>query len=126
MTLYLEQTPKGPRVKVSNSNLQYQLDIQGDAWVFRYDYIRESPDKHPSNHLHIRGQLTEECLGNKQALEHVHFPTDRVSFESVIRLLIEQFRVPANSPPEIWRPMLAESEALFMQIAHKSLSGPSR
>jgi hypothetical protein len=126
MTLFLENTAKGPRVKVAGSSIQYQFDKGGDSWVFRYDYNREAPDKNPSAHLHVRGCLTEQCLGNKQALEHIHFPTDRVSFETVIRLVIEQFNVLPHNPAEIWRPLLAESEVLFLQIAHKSLSGPVR
>lgn len=125
MTLFLEKTDKGPRVKVAGSKYQYQLDRQGDAWIFRYDYARESPNQYPSNHLHIRGTLTEKCLAEKQLLEHIHFSTDRVSFESVIRLLIEQFNIRPNNPPEIWRAVLAESERLFKEIAHKSLSGPT-
>jgi len=125
MTLFREETEKGPRIKVASSRYQYQLDTLGEAWVFRYDYARESPNQHPSNHLHIRGTLTENCLAEKQLLEHIHFSTDRVSFESIIRLLIEQFGIVPNSPQEIWRPMLTESERLFKDIAHKSLSGPS-
>jgi hypothetical protein len=126
MTLFREETDKGPRIKVASSRYQYQLDKDGDAWVFRYDYARESPNQHPSNHLHIRGKLTENCLAEKQLLEDIHFNTDRVSFESIIRLLIEQFGIVPNSPQEIWRPMLTESERLFKEIAHKSLSGPAR
>lgn len=126
MTLFLEKTDRGPRVKVAGSKFQYQLDNVGDAWIFRYDYARESPNQYPSNHLHIRGTLTEQCLAGKQLLEQIHFSTDRVSFESVIRLLIEEFGVVPNSPQDIWRQMLAESERLFKEIAHKSLSGPAR
>ncbi len=126
ITLFLTKTDQGPRVKVESSNFQYQMDMGGERWIFRYDYIREPPDPHPSAHVHVRGTLTEQCLAPRQALEDVHFPTSRVSIESVIRLLIEQFNLSPNNPPEVWRPLLAESEALFMQIAHKSISGPSR
>jgi hypothetical protein len=113
-------------VKVASSSFQYQLDEEGDSWVFRYDYVRQPPDPHPAAHVHVRGSLAEQCLRDKQALEDIHFPTQRVSLESVIRLLIEQFNVSAHQPSEIWRPLLAESEALFLEIAHKSLSGPAR
>ena len=98
---------------------------EGDRWIFRYDYNRESPDQHPTAHLHVRGSLSENCLAADLALERIHFSTNRISIEAVIRLLIEQFNMTSNSPPEIWRPLLAESEALFLQIAHKSLSGPA-
>lgn len=125
ITLYLTKTDQGLRVKVQNSSFQYQIDSQGDRWIFRYDYVREPPDPHPSAHVHVRGTLTEPCLASKQSLEDVHFPTNRVSIESVIRLLIEQFNLPPNNAPEVWRPLLAESETLFMKIAHKPISGPS-
>jgi hypothetical protein len=126
MTLFWVSTRDGDRVKVETSNFQYQMDKLGDRWICRYDYIREAPDQHPSTHLHVRGSLTEDCLSGDSPLERIHFPTNRVSIEAVIRLLIEQFKVPANYPEEIWRPLLAETEAAFMQIAHKSLSGPAR
>lgn len=122
--LVLHQTKDGPRVKVESSVFQYQMDKDTDRWIFRYDYVREPPEPHPSAHVHIRGNLAEPCLQDKQSLDDVHFPTNRVSLESVIRLLIEQFNVPPNNPSSIWRPLLAQTEALFLDIAHKSLSGP--
>jgi hypothetical protein len=67
---------------------------------------------------HVNGN----CLEEKQLPEHIHFSTDRVSFESIIRLPIEQFGIVPNSPSEIWRPMLTESERLFKEIAYR----PSR
>jgi hypothetical protein len=57
-------------------------------------------------------------------LSRIHFPTDRISFEAVIWLLIDQFGVPASESADVWRPLLAESEALFLGIRHRSLSGP--
>lgn len=126
ITLYIESTDKGPRLKVKNSNIQYQMDNDGDHWIFRYDYNRESPGSRPSSHFHIRGSLSEECLQNDEVLERLHFPTNRVSLEAVIRLLIEEFHVPSHSSPEVWRSLLAESEAAFLEIAHRSISGPDR
>lgn len=125
-TLVLRHTEDGPRVKVESSVFQYQMDKDNDRWIFRYDYLRKPPEPHPSAHVHVRGNLTESCLQDIQCLDDVHFPTNRVSIESVIRLLIEQFNVPSNTPPSIWRPLLAESETQFLSIAHRSLSGPTR
>jgi len=125
MRLFLTTTTDGPRVKVESSSFQYQMDKEGDRWIFRYDYVRSAPDQHPSAHVHVRGDLTEPCLAAKQGLEDVHFPTQRVSLESVLHLLIEQFKAPAHHPSEIWRPLLAQSEALFLEIAHKPLSAPA-
>jgi hypothetical protein len=127
MNLYLENTPDGPRVKVSQSSLQYQVDRGGGQWIFRYDYLRQPPDPHPSTHLHVRGRLLEpECLPAHLALEDIHFPTQRMSIEAVIRLLVEQFGLPTAEEPDVWRAALAESEAAFHQIAHRSVSGPER
>lgn len=124
--LFFEDTPEGRRAKVKASSFQYQLDREGDRWVFRYDYLREPPAPHPAMHLQICGALTERCLPDDVPLERVHFPTQRISLEAVIRLLIEQFGVPSNQPPEIWRPILAESEAAFLETAHRPLLGPER
>lgn len=124
--LFFEDTPQGQRAKVKASSFQYQLDRAGDRWVFRYDYLRQPPAPHPAMHLQIRGTLTEQCLPGDVLLERVHFPTQRISLEAVIRLLIEQFRVPTNQHAEIWRPVLAESEAAFLEIAHRTISGPER
>ena len=119
--LYREEATEGPRVKVSTSSFQYQLDATGDQWVFRYDYLRTPPDPHPASHLQIRGSLTHVP---EIQMKDVHFPTHRVSLEAVIRLLIEEFRVPPRRESEFWRAVLAESEAVFMKIHHRSLSGP--
>jgi len=119
IALYREDTPQGPRVKVRASSFQYQRDPDGERWIFRYDYLRNPPERYPACHLQVRGTLIE--TGDVQ---RVHFPTHRVSLEAVIRLLIEEFNVPPRTPPEFWRPLLAESEAIFLDIAHQSLSGP--
>lgn len=110
LKLYLE----GSRLKVKTSSFQYQLDPEGEKWVFRYDYLREPPEPHPAAHLQIRGGLIEACLPDARALERVHFPTHRVSLEAVIRLLVEEFAVPTSEPRHVWRPVLAESESAFL------------
>lgn len=124
--LFFEDTPGGRRAKVKMSSFQYQMDRDGEAWIFRYDYVREPPAPHPAMHLQIRGTLDERCLPDDRPLERIHFPTQRISLEAVIRLLIEQFGTPARQPPEVWRPLLAETEAAFLAIAHRTLSGPDR
>lgn len=118
ITLYVAPPSENLRLKVEESSFQYQTDRDGKNWVFRYDYLRKPPHQYPGAHLQIRGTLSEDVLGQGR-LEKVHFPTWRIPFESVIRLLADQFRVPCNSPPELWRPVLAESERAFAEIAHK-------
>jgi hypothetical protein len=124
--LFFEDTPQGRRAKVKMSSFQYQLDSKGERWIFRYDYVREPPAPHPAMHLQIRGTLKERRRPDEPALERIHFPTHRVSLEAVIRLLIEQFGTPAREPPEVWRALLAQTEAAFLAIAHRTLSGPAR
>ena len=126
MSLYLAPHEGGTRLKVEKSVYQYQLDQDGERWIFRYDYLRHATEPHPAAHLQIRGALIEGTVAPvRETLDRVHFPTGRVSLEAVIRLLVEQFGVRTNEESEIWRPVLAESERVFEEIAHRPLSGPS-
>lgn len=124
IVLYLEKVGSGTRLKVDEASYQYQLDIAGEQWIFRYDYLRNPPSPHPASHLQIRGGLTEEILPPRVLLERIHFPVGRLSLEAVIRLLIEQFGLESRERPEVWRPVLAETERSFTQIAHRVISGP--
>lgn len=127
VSIVLDREPHdgGYRLKVEQASYQYQSDEGGDGWVFRYDYRRQPTDPHPATHLQVRGSLVEDVPLHRGVLERVHFPTGRVPIEAVIRLLIEQFAVPTNTASEVWRRVLAESERLFEEIAHRPLSGPS-
>lgn len=118
------EAPKG-RLKVVKSSFQYQADQDGDEEMWRYDYLRQpGGDPHPQAHLNIHGTLNHHPLG--RSLEKIHFPTNRISIEAVIRLLIEQFGVPTKHEASVWRPVLTCSEQAFAEIAHRPLSGPDR
>ncbi|MBI4602712.1 MAG: hypothetical protein HY721_12210 [Planctomycetes bacterium] len=121
VTLFIDRETK--RLVVSKSRYQYQLDKEGARWVFRYEYLRDPKDKHPASHLHVRGTLAEDCLPPHETLEHLHFPTDRVSLEAVIRLLADHFRVPCSETEEVWRPVLLESEAPFVAMDREERPG---
>jgi hypothetical protein len=136
--LFIENTPNGKRVKVSDSAYQYQADADPDTknWIFRYDYIRDpsamykgsQPYPYPQAHLQINAELVVgDIRPPKGSLAHVHFPTRRMPFEGIIRLLAEaeQFGVPCADPPEVWRPLLATAEAEFLAIAHDAPLGPA-
>lgn len=118
MSLYREPGPAGTRPKVEKSGMQYQADAEGERWIFRYDYLRHPPDPHPAAHVQVRGTLAEPVLA-AAPLARVHFPTMRVSLEAVIRLLAEDFKVPCRTAPDVWRPVLAASEAAFLAILHR-------
>jgi hypothetical protein len=128
-SLKLDEVPNAPsKLRVYTAVYQYQLDVEGERWVFRYEYLRLPEDPHPSSHLHVRGVLAEHehCLADGETLERIHFPTGRITLEAVIRCLIEQFAVPTTEDAEIWRPLLTESETAFDRIAHRPASGPAQ
>lgn len=130
MTLFVEHTGSGDRLKVSTASFQYQAEADPgtDAWIFRYDYLRDSAgDPHPQSHLQVNAELiVPDTLPMHRPLARVHFPTRRMPLEGVIRLLAEQFDVPTAQPPEYWRPLLAEAERAFLTIAHDPPLGPGR
>lgn len=113
------------KLKTISSNVQYQLRADDDeSWVFRYEYFRRAPNQYAPGHIHIRGTPhQQECLPGRKPLEDVHFPTGRVTLESIIRLLIDDFGIPANEDPEVWRPLLHETEQTFIKIARQPVSG---
>jgi len=119
--LYLAPHPGGTRLKVRKSSYQYQVDQDGQQEVFRYDYLREpGEDPHPTAHLNVHGSLDAAgVLPAGATLARVHFPTDRISLEAVLRLLAQDFGVPCAERPEVWRPVLTESETAFREIAHR-------
>jgi hypothetical protein len=119
--LYIAPPAEQHRLKVAQSSFQYQLDREGDRWVFRYDYLRIPPDLHPAAHLQINGRLAEESLQPARPLSRIHFPTSRVSLEAVIRLLADEFGTPSGTEHDVWRPVLSETERAFLQIAHYPL-----
>jgi hypothetical protein len=126
-TLFLDRgDERGPLLKVRESSYQYQDDPNGDGWIFRYDYLRDPvAGSHPQAHLQLRADLvTPGVLPRSLLLERIHFPTGRMALEGVIRLLAEEFGVPCNEPPWVWRPVLAEAEQAFLEVAHWPLSGP--
>jgi len=121
INLVLENTTDGYRLKVVKSAFQYQIDKAGDQWIFRYDYLRHAGAQIPPGHLQLRADPVENCLEGGQTLERIHFPTSRVSLESIIRMLIRDFHVPPNASMDIWHPILKDSEHAFFEIARKAV-----
>lgn len=120
VSLYLDPHEAGTRLKVSKSSYQYQCDADGQQEVFRYDYLRQPGDQHPSAHLNLHAALLQPgVLTDGRTLARVHFPTDRVSLEAVLRLLVQDFGVPAATDRQVWAPVLACSEMEFRKIAHR-------
>jgi hypothetical protein len=114
-------------LKVTTSIYQYQSDLEGHAWIFRYEYARHPSDPHPPTHFHVRGRLVEDCLREGETLERIHFPAStRVSLEAVIRLLIDQFHVRSTLRRNDWRKLVTQTEREFLRIAHRAISGRAR
>lgn len=128
ISLHVEDTEHGRRLKASQSTFQYQAAAEPDTpdWIFRYDYLRDPRGSYPPAHLQINADLlVGGVLPEIRPLGRIHFPTDRVPLEGVIRLLAEDFAVPCAQPPEVWRPVLAEAEKIFKEIAHRPAFGPA-
>lgn len=126
VALYINEAKPDGYLRASLSKYQYQTDRPGkNNWIFRYEYKRDPGDsRHPAAHLHVNGDPRCGDMKCGRELRAIHFYTGRPTVESTIRLLIEQFEVPANSPAEIWRPALEESERGFLDVAHRPALGP--
>jgi hypothetical protein len=98
------------KLKTLSSNIQYQTEKAEDSWIFRYEYFRYAPPRYvyAPGHLHVRGSH-----------EDIHFPTGRVTIESIIRMLAYDFKVPTNEDVEVWEPLLQQTEETFIKIARQ-------
>lgn len=103
---------------------QFRVTADPDGWRVHtegYVYVLEDDGSHElvSYHWHPRSEVSSVGTPHMHVpaqtalhdLHHAHFPTGRVSFESVIRFAIEEFGVVplAND----YRQRLAEAEARF-------------
>jgi hypothetical protein len=110
---------------VRKSAFQYQEHRDDKtSWIFRYDYLRQPPEREPGAHLQINGSLARAVLPEDKPLGRVRFPTMRVSLEAIIRLLVEEFGVPCNESVNVWRPALDQTERVFFGIQHLPLRSP--
>jgi hypothetical protein len=117
------------KLKTLSSSIQYQnVDSEDEqSWVFRYEYSRFARDHYAPGHLHVRATPRgPECLVGNLLMEDVHFPTGRVTLEGIIRLLIDDFGVGANEDEDVWRPLLHETEQVFINIARQPQAPPGR
>jgi hypothetical protein len=122
VALWLADTDEGRRLKVSDSSYQYQADADGEREIFRFDYLRQPHRSEPAAHLNLYADLVvPEVLPAGKRHSRVHYPTGRVPIEAVIRLLADDYGVPCGEPEDVWRPVLAASEAAFREIAHQPL-----
>jgi hypothetical protein len=111
-SLYVEQQydlvkapgERGPW-KVSTLAYRYRIDsAAGNELVLWHWHPKDRegrPNRYPDPHLHAQvGELTG-----------LHLPTDRVSLEAIVRLLLDGFEVQPRR--DDWVDVLAASEAAF-------------
>jgi hypothetical protein len=120
----LDTTGDEGYLRVLKSSFQYSTTGERADWVFRYDFLRSPDNDYPGAHLQVNGDLVEMAGRPDRHLPDLHFPVGRVSLEGVVRLLVEQFDVPANETEDVWRPVLSLCEREFLKRAHQPLSGP--
>ena len=113
------------KLKTLSSSIQYQRGPTDDSWVFRYEYSRLATNHYAPGHFHVRA-VPIEPVALSRNLEDVHFPTGRVTLESIIRLLIDDFGIAAAEPEEVWRPLLFETETAFLTIARQPQAARER
>ncbi len=103
---YVIDLDRHSRPSVVSSKIQYQLSADPDNWqeIFRYEFSRPTAagnddkntlDTPPPSHFQIHAKLDEQknVTLYKLELKRQHFPCGRVSIESIIRLLIRDFKI---------------------------------
>ena len=114
-------TPRGITTAASGKINQAHQPTRSGATSSRRAGASASRRSHPvavQINAGFRGQAVPAV-----DLHRVHFPTGRMPLEGVIRLLADQFGVPCAEDASTWRPVLAETERAFLDIAHMPLSG---
>jgi len=124
-SLYVEQQydlvevpgERGPW-KVSTLAYRYRIDsAAGDElalWHWHPKDRQDRPHRYPHPHLHAQ---VEQLAG-------LHLPTGRVSLESILRLLLNEFDVRPRR--EDWQDVLAACEAAFERWRTWPAPGPER
>ena len=96
------------KVIVEDCGYRFSLSSNPDdeqQWVFRYEYSLNPEENVPHAHLHLNADRSGEQL------QHIHFPTGRVSIEQVIAHLIIEHGI--KSKRDDWLEYLAKSHAGF-------------
>lgn len=105
-------------ITVERASYQYQLDREDNRrWMFRYDYLKNQPRGFPYPPSHFQMNAKFIYAPEHRDIHKVHFPARKFSLLDIIRLLAEEFHVPCNKPVKIWKPVLAECEGFFQDLA---------
>ena len=111
-TLDLGQSQKRRRFRVTTREYIYEVSAEGKE-VISAHWHPDSSSPYTEPHWHI-GSAALAGLGG--SLEHTHIPSPRVSFEQMIRFMIDQMGVAPHR--EDWAERLERTESMFE--AHKS------
>ncbi len=88
-----------------------QLDApenEGDSEVIAWHWHPLTTPDRPAPHIHVRAERND--LG--VTMSKAHIPSGRVSFEEIIRFLIEDLHVEPDRP-EDWQEIVGDSESRF-------------
>ncbi|MPZ24538.1 MAG: hypothetical protein GEU28_13625 [Dehalococcoidia bacterium] len=118
------QDRRGAPVDVHTVQYSYDVDDETGRSVFGYHW-HPAISNRPYPHLHI-GHATvdldilheagrsDNANGLRAEIADVHFPTGRISLESVLRMLVTDLGVdPLQEHASDWQAILAETEHAF-------------
>jgi hypothetical protein len=97
--------------RVRTAGYYYAISDQRGSEILAYHWHPEAQEgARDEPHLHVKAKVTVQ---NDPSLEDIfsslHLPTERITIEAIVRLLIEQFKVqPIRSN---WKGAIEESEA---------------
>lgn len=97
---------RGPP-KVQAVAYMYTVEDADGREVFGYHWHPTSRSPFSLPHLHLEAG----AMVGRAELQHVHFPTGRVSVEEFLRLVIEAFGVKTRRRD--WRALLQQTQAAF-------------
>lgn len=109
---------RGP-FKVRTTNYVYAIKYR-DEEILNYHWTPDVTDgQRTYPHLHIgRSVVSRDCPVKADDFSHLHIPTGRVSIESIVRLLIEEFAVePLNAN---WEAVIDDTEEKFVRYRTRS------
>jgi hypothetical protein len=110
--------PRIPRQwRTTTLMYEYRLLDRDQRELLVYHWQPGSATRGPDYpHLHVSASLTARVDARSSqeiGLDKLHLPTDRVSFEAVVRMLIDEFGIAPRRND--WRDTLERTETIFRQ-----------
>lgn len=113
-TIMKTQDPDRGPFKVRTKSYFYHIATQSREELLAYHWEPETSEGRTFPHLHVGlVSIAQDAPIPRERFHRLHIPTGRVSLESVIRLLIEEFGVVPQK--DDWREILDDTEEAFMR-----------